>query len=44
MLSLYSTKTDNVSALEDSATSVRKHVVQNVRVEALNLRAISRLG
>ena len=44
MLSLYSAKTDNVSAQEDSATSVQKHVVQNVRVEALNVRAISRLG
>ena len=41
---MYSTEKDNVSALEDSATSVQKHVVQNVRVEALNLRAISRLG
>ena len=44
MLSLYSIKTDNVSALEDSAASVRKHEVQNGRVDTLNFKAISHLG
>ena len=44
MLPIYSTKTDNVSALEDSVIPVRKYEVKKGRVEALNLMATSHLG